>query len=94
MVLPRNHPESCVLTTALPGSQDKALLSPRTLSKDASAHSPFTLMPIYAKLLKQDTLYVPWKDEMPVSASQCFQNVSNLKLELTEVATMFPGDDP
>lgn len=57
MVLPRNHPESCVLTTALPGSQDKALLSPRTLSKDASAHSPFTLMPIYAKLLKQDTVF-------------------------------------
>lgn len=75
------------------GAKIKAPLSSGTPSKDASANSSFTLMSVYAKLLKQDTLlkYLG-KMKCPVSVSQCFPEcLCDLKLGLTEVCQHVPS---
>lgn len=73
----------------------KAPVSSRTRSKDAHANSSFTLMSIYAKLLKQDALLkCLGKMKCPVSLSQCYRMSLSFKTRTDKVISMFPVDDP
>lgn len=71
-------------------SECSAAPSSRTLCKNASANSSFTLQPTDAKLLKQDPLF------MYLEQMKCLVSMSVFLgcLGLTEVAKIFPVDDP